>query len=374
MYKRQVTLPAAKYGLVSASMVVFAYAVSEFGIPKVIGGNFKVLAVEIYVQAVGLHNFGRSAVVALLLLVPVLLAFAVDRHMQRKQKAALTARAVPYVPHRDLRRDLPLLLWTLLVATAMVAVLGMAVYTSFISFWPYNLELTLNHYTYGLEEAGVLSAYLHSLGMAALTALAGTPFIFGLAYLLEKTGAPESLLRSLTQGLASVPMGVPGLVLGLGYILFFNHPANPLNGLYHTLTMLVIVNVVHYYTSCHLTASTALKSLDREFEAVAAALKVPRLVTFWRVTLPVCLPAVLEIFRYLFINAMTTVSAVVFLYSPETLPAAVSILNLDEAGDLGPAAAMATLIVATTAVYSLLHSGLSHVFLRRQQAWRALAR
>ena len=147
--------------------------------------------------------------------------------------------------------------------------------------------------------------------MAALTALAGTPFIFGLAYLLEKTGAPESLLRSLTQGLASVPMGVPGLVLGLGYILFFNHPANPLNGLYHTLTMLVIVNVVHYYTSCHLTASTALKSLDREFEAVAAALKVPRLVTFWRVTLPVCLPAVLEIFRYLFINAMTTVSAVV---------------------------------------------------------------
>lgn len=369
-----VTLPAAKYGLVSAAMVVFAYSVSEFGIPKVIGGNFKVLAVEIYIQTVGLHNFGRGAVVALLLLLPVVLAFAIDRHMQRKQSATLTARAVPYVPRSDLRRDLPLMAWTLLVAGAMTAVLGMAVYTSFISFWPYNLEPTLNHYTYGLREAGVLDAYLNSLGIAALTALAGTPFIFGVAYLLEKTGTPHSPLHGFIRGLASVPMGVPGLVLGIGYILFFNHPANPLNGMYQTLAILVIVTVVHYYTSCHLTAITALKSLDKEFEAVAASLKVSRLVTFWRVTLPVCLNAVLEIFRYLFINAMTTVSAVVFLYAPETLPASVSILNLDEAGELGPAAAMATLIVATTALYSLLHSLLSHVFLRKQQTWRELRR
>ncbi len=186
-----VTLPAAKYGLVSAAMVVFAYSVSEFGIPKVIGGNFKVLAVEIYVQAVGQHNFGRGAVVALLLLVPVLFAFAVDRHMQQKQKASLTSRAVPYVPRADLWRDLPLMAWTLLVATVLLAVLGMAVYTSFITFWPYNLEPTLNHYTYGLQEAGVLDAYLNSLRMAALTAVAGTPFIFGAAYLLEKPAPPS---------------------------------------------------------------------------------------------------------------------------------------------------------------------------------------
>lgn len=369
-----VTLPAAKYGLVSAAMVVFAYSVSEFGIPKVIGGNFKVLAVEIYVQAVGQHNFGRGAVVALLLLMPVVLAFLVDRQMQKKQKATLTARAVPYQPRSDWRRDLPLLAWTVLAAGAMLAVLGMAVYTSFITFWPYNLELSMNHYTYGLQEAGVLSAYINSVRMAAWTAICGTPFVFGAAYLLEKTGNPQSLLHNVIQALASVPMGVPGLVLGIGYILFFNHPDNPLNGLYQTLTILVLVNVVHYYTSCHLTAITALKSLDREFEAVGASLKVSRLVTFWRVTLPVCMPAVLEIFRYLFINAMTTVSAVVFLYSPDTMPASVSILNLDEAGELGPAAAMATLIVATTALYSLLHSVLSHLFLRKQQAWRTLRR
>lgn len=369
-----VTLPAAKYGLISAAMVVFAYSVSEFGIPKVIGGNFRVLAVEIYVQAVGQQNFGRGAVVALVLLLPVLFAFVVDLQVQRRQQASLTARAVPYTPRPDWRRDMPLLLFAVLVAGAMLAVLGMAAYTSFITFWPYNLGLTLRHYTYGLAEAGVLDAYLNSLTLATLTALVGTPFVFVTAYLLEKTGRRGSWLHATVQGMASLPMGVPGLVLGIGYILFFNHPGNPLGGLYRTLAILVIVNVVHYYTACHLTALTALKSLDREFEAVSASLKVSRLVTFWRVTLPVCLPAVLEISRYLFINAMTTVSALVFLYAPHTLPASVSILNLDEAGELGPAAAMATLIVATTAAFSLLHALITHVGLRRHQAWRQVRR
>ncbi|PXW95210.1 iron(III) transport system permease protein [Sphaerotilus hippei] len=365
-----VTLPSAKYGLISAAMVVFSYSVSEFGIPKVIGGNFQVLAVEIYVQAVGQQNFGRGAVVAMVLLMPVLLAFAVDLKVQRRQQASLTSRAVPYVPKPDGRRDTPLLICTVLVAGAMVAVLGMAAATSFISFWPYNLAPTLDHYAYGLAEAGVLSAYLHSLWMALLTALTGTPFVFVTAYLLEKTGRRGSWLHTAVQALASLPMGVPGLVLGIGYILFFNQPGHPLGGLYQSFTILVIVNVVHHYTSCHLTALTALKSLDREFEAVSASLKVPRWVTFRRVTLPVCLPAVLDISRYLFINAMTTVSALVFLYAPHTLPASVAILNLDEAGELGPAAAMATLIVVTTATFSLLHAGLAHLLLRRHQAWR----
>ena len=369
-----VTLPAAKYGLISAGMLVFAYSVSEFGIPKVIGGNFKVLAVEIYVQTVGQQNLGHGAVVALMLLMPVMLAYVVDRQVQRRQQASMTARAVPYQPKRDVARDGLLLLFTAMVATAMLAVLGMAVYTSFITFWPYNLAPTLGHYTYGLADAGVGNAYLNSLWIALLTAVLGTPFIFVTAYLLDKTGQPNSPLRSAIQALASLPMGVPGLVLGIGYILFFNHPDNPLGALYRTFAIMVIVNVVHYYSACHLTALTALKSLDREFEAVSASLKVSRFVTFFRVTLPVCLPAVLEISRYLFINAMTTVSALVFLYSPDTLPAAVSILNLDEAGELGPAAAMATLIILTTAVFSLLHAGLTHLLLRRHQAWRTASR
>ncbi len=270
-----VTLPGARYGLISAALLVFAYSVSEFGIPKVIGGNFQVLAVEIYVQVIGLQNFGRGAVVALLLLVPVLIAFVVDWQVQRKQQASLTARAVPYRPKPDWRRDLPLLVYCVLIAVFMLGVIGMAAYTSVVRFWPYNLELTFNHYLYGLAEAGVLDAYLNSLKLAVLTAAVGTPFIFVMAYLIEKTSAGPAWLRPVLQAMTALPMGIPGLVLGIGYIMFFNHPDNPLNGLYHTLTIMVVANVVHYYTSCHLTAITSLKSIDREFEAVSASLKVP---------------------------------------------------------------------------------------------------
>lgn len=365
-----VTLPGARYGLVSAAMVVFSYTVSDFGIPKVIGGNFPVLAVEIYIQVVGQQNFAKGAVVAVLLLLPVLLAYTIETRQQSRQQAALTARAVPYRPRPQAGRDWGLFIFCAGLAVAMAGVVGMAIYTSLVRFWPYNLEMSLDHYVFGLAEAGVLAAYLTSLKLAAWTALAGTPFIFVAAYLADKTRPGPAWLRPYLRALAALPMGVPGLVLGLGYIFFFNHPANPANGLYHTLALMVVANVVHYYTSCHLASLTALKSIDREFEAVSASLKVPLFVTFARVTLPVCLPAVLDMARYLFINAMTTVSALVFLYSPETMPASVAILNLDEAGELGPAAAMASLIVLTCAVASLVHAALAKLLFQRFQAWR----
>jgi iron(III) transport system permease protein len=119
---------------------------------------------------------------------------------------------------------------------------------------------------------------------------------------------------------------------------------------------------------------TALKSLDGEFESVSASLKVPFYKTFWRVTVPVCLPAVLDIGRYYFVNAMTTISAVVFLYGPHTTLASVSILQLDEAGALSAAAAMASLIVFTSAIVTGLFFVIEWWLIRRTQRWRNPAR
>ena len=364
-----ITLPGAKYGLVSAAMVVFSYTVSDFGIPKVIGGNFSVLAVDIFKQVIGQQNFNKGAVVSLVLLVPVAFAFVVDWVMQGKQQSQFSARAVPYVPKRKPWFDGLMFAYCVVVSLLLLAVLGMAVFTSFIKLWPYDLSFSLRHYTFGLVDAGVIDAFYNSLRMAFATALFGTAFIFGCAYLLEKSRDATGT-KALIRLLAAIPMGVPGMVLGLGYILFFNHPDNPLNGLYHTLTILVLSTVVHYYTSSHLTAVTALKALDSEFESVSASLKVPFYKTFHRVTVPVCLPAILDIGRYLFVNAMVTISAVVFLYAPDTRLAAVTILNLDEMGELGPAAAMATLIVGASTIVCLLYAMVTRVLLTRTQAWR----
>ena len=368
-----ITLPGAKYGLVSATMVVFSYTVSDFGIPKVIGGNFNVLAVDIFKQVIGQQNFNKGAVVSLVLLVPVLVAFTVDWLMRRRLQAQFSSRAVPYVPRPSRGFDLAMLLFCSLVAVFLLSVLGMAVYTSFIKLWPYDLSFSLRHYVYGLIDAGVIDDYFNSLRMAFFSAVFGTLFIFSMAYLLEKTRG-MAVLKSLVRLVATIPMAVPGLVLGLGYIFFFNHPDNPLNVLYHTMTLLVLSTIVHYYTSSHMTAVTALKALDDEFESVSASLKVPFYRTFFRVTLPVSLPAVLDIGRYLFVNGMVTISAVVFLYAPDTRVASVSILNMDEAGEIGAAAGMATLIVASSTAMCILYAIVTRYLLKRTQAWRAVAR
>jgi iron(III) transport system permease protein len=364
-----ITLPGAKYGLVSAAMVVFSYTVSDFGIPKVIGGNFNILAVDIFKQVIGQQNFNKGAVVSLILLFPVLVAFIVDWLMQGRQQAQFSSRAVPYVAKSKPWFDRAMLVYCCVIALLLLLVLGMAVYTSFIKLWPYDKSFSLRHYSYGLIDAGVISSFFNSLKMAFFAAAFGTMFIFAVAYLLEKTrGMP--LTKAVVRLLAAIPMAVPGMVLGLGYILFFNHPDNPLNGLYHTMTILVLSTIVHYYTSSHLTAVTALKALDNEFEAVSASLKVPFYKTFFRVTVPVCLPAILDIGRYLFVNAMVTISAVVFLYSPSTQLAAVAILNMDEAGEIGAAAAMATLIVASSTLVCIVYAVLTRFLLTRTQAWR----
>jgi len=364
-----ITLPGAKYGLISAALVSFTLVMTDFGIPKVIGGNFNVLATDVFKLVIGQQDFQRGAVVALLLLAPAVLTFGVDRLIASKQTAMLTARALPYRPKASAWRDGLATGYCALVAALVLAMIAMAVFASFVSFLHYNLSPTLKHYTMGLVDAEVGEAFVNSLKMAAGTALFGTALVFIGAYLLEKTQGAD-LLRSAARLLAMLPMAVPGLVLGLGYIFFFNAPTNPLGGLYHSMALLTLCTIVHFYTTGHLTAVTALKALDAEFEAVSASLKVPFWVTFRRVTLPICSPALVDIARYFFINAMTTISAVVFLYSPETKVAAIAILNLDEAGEMGAAAACAVLITAASSLAMLAFMGLAWMVDRKTQAWR----
>ncbi|KQP44638.1 putative 2-aminoethylphosphonate ABC transporter permease subunit [Pseudorhodoferax sp. Leaf274] len=368
-----ITLPGAKYGLVSAAMVCFTLVITDFGIPKVVGGNFNVLATDVFKLVIGQQDFQRGAVVALLLLAPAVLSFGIDAAVQRRQTATLTARAVALVPRPRRGFDVAMTLYCGLIVALVLAMFGMAVFASFASFWPYNLTPSLNHYVSGLLDAGLGGAMRNSLQLAACTAVVGTAMVFMGAYLLEKTrglGPVRPALRLM----ATLPMAVPGLVLGLGYIFFFNAPGNPLGGLYQTLALMVLCTVVHFYTTGHITMVTALKSIDGEFEAVSASLKVPLLTTLRRVTLPICLPALLDVSRYFFINAMTTISALVFLYAPDTRVASLAILNLDEAGETGPAAAMAVLIAATSAVVTLFYLAVGKLVERRTQAWKTPAR
>jgi iron(III) transport system permease protein len=364
-----VTLPGARYGLVSAAVVVFTLVVTDFGIPKVIGGQFNVLATDVYKQVVGQQNFNMGAVVGIVLLIPAVLAFVLDRWAQGKRAATLSGRAVAYVPKPRPRRDGPLFAFCLLVAALILGLVGVAVWGSLIRFWPYNLSLTLDNYDFTRFDTAGWGAMWLSLQLGLWTAVIGTALVFVVAYVLER-GPKGGPLPGLVRFAATIPLAVPGLVLGLAYIMFFNHPLNPLGFLYGTLAILVLNSLVHFYTVGHLTAVTAIRQLDPEFEAVSASLKVPVWRTFARVTVPISLPAVLDIAVYLFVNAITTVSAVIFLYGPDTKPASVAVVHMDEAGQASAAAAMACVIMAFAVAVKLVQVAAGGAVDRLTQRWR----
>ena len=364
-----VTLPGARYGLISAAFVVFNLVITDFGLPKVIGGQFNVLAVDIYKQVIGQQNFEMGAVVSVVLLIPAVFAFAIDRLVQKKQVALLSARSVPYHPKKSPTFDRVMLAYCLVVAAFILTIIGICQYAALIKFWPYDLSFSLTNYDFDVMDGGGWGSFYNSLKLAGLVAVIGTSVVFTGAYMVEKASG-FTAGRTAFQLLAMLPMAIPGMVLGLAYIFFFNNPANPLHFIYGTMAILVVCTITHFYTVSHLTALTALKQMDKEFESVAASLKQPFYKLFARVTVPVCLPAILDISIYLFVNAMTTVSALIFIYSPDTTLASIAMLNMDDAGDIAPAAAMGMMIFYANSAARILHALASKGIYRKTQAWR----
>ncbi|MCS7221577.1 MAG: putative 2-aminoethylphosphonate ABC transporter permease subunit [Anaerolineae bacterium] len=374
-----VTLPGLKFGLVSAVSVCFTLVFTDFGVPKVVGGNYNVLATDIYKQVIGQQNFEMGATISILLLLPTVIAFIADRLVQKRQMAVLSARAVPFVPKPQRWRDAAALVYCLLIALAIIGVVLTVFLAALVELWPYKLNLTLKHFDFSTVGGGGYGAFWNSVRMSMYTALIGTAITFVSAYLIEKF-KPLRTVRTAAYFFSMIPMALPGMVIGLAYIFFFNPShwkigglsiPNPFSFMYGTMAILVLSNIVHFYTVSFMTAMTALKQLDREFESVSESLGVPFYRTFWRVTLPLCLPALLEIAMYYFVNAMVTVSAVVFLYSPRLKLASVAIINMDDAGDTAAAAAMSVLIILTSLGVRLLYDLATHGLARRAQAWKS---
>lgn len=374
-----VTLPSIKYALISATFVCFILSFTDFGVPKVVGGNYNVLATDIYKQVVGQQNFSMGATISVLLLGPTVVAFVVDRLIQRRQSSLVSAKAVPLQLKPQPWLDGVMFGFCSLIVLFILLVLLTIIFASLIKVWPYDFSLSLENYGFNNVGGGGYDAYWNSVRMSLYTAFFGTIVVFMSAYLVEK-GENWKVIRLITYFLSNVPLALPGLVLGLAYVFFFNDPywaipfssyslINPFYGLYGTIALLILCNITHFYTVCFLTATTALKQLDPEFEAVSASMGIPFYKTFLQVTVPLCLPAIMEIGIYYFVNAMVTVSAIIFLY-PSDLPiAAVAIVNMDDAGDIAAAAAMSTLVVLTSLIIRVLSVFLTRGLNRRTQAW-----
>lgn len=372
-----ITLPGVRFGLLSAAFVSFILCFTDFGAPKVVGGQYNVLATDIYKQVIGQQNFSMGATVSVVLLIPTLLAFVCDRLVQRRQAALIAAKSVPLPPSRDPAARAFFLSYCGLVALGLLTFLGTGLFASLVKVWPYNLRLSLAHYHFGDMGGGGYAALWGSLRMALFSAVAGTAVTFFSAYLIEKTRGLKGL-RQIAYFLSMIPLALPGLVIGLSYIFFFNAPGwevaglrlpNPFHFLYATMGILVLSNVTHFYSVAFLTATTALKQLDKEYEAVSESLGVSFFTTLRRVTIPVCLPAIIEIGQFYFVSSMATVSAVIFLYSADLPLASVAVANMDDAGDTAPAAAMSMCIVCLNVLARAVSGLIATRFTRRAGRW-----
>lgn len=336
-----VTIPGSKFALISSVFVCFVLTFTDFGAPKVVGGQFNVLATDLFKQVIGQQNMQMGAAVGVLMLIPAVLSFVIDRISQRKQSGWLSAKSMPYRIEANKLRDVLLFLHCSVISAAILSIILVALYGSIVKVWPYNLQISFSHYDGFLDGAG---PFVNSLLISTGVALIGGVVTFLFAYLIEKSRG-YALLRNAAYFLSMLPLALPGLVLGLIYVFFFNNPNQPLHGLYGTIWIMIICNIVHFYSVSFLTMTSALKKLDSEFEAASETMNVPWYRTLVRVTLPMSLPSILEICMYYFINSMVTVSAIIFLYAPDLKPAAIAIVNMEDSGDTAQAAAMSLLII-----------------------------
>jgi iron(III) transport system permease protein len=349
-----ITLPNIKFGLLSAGFVVFTVTITDFGNAATIGGDYSVLATEIYNQVVGQMNFSLGAVVGILLLLPTVLAFYLERVAGQRQFGSTSESAVPLVPAWTPRRDVPMALAAWVVAMLPAITIGVVVFGSFVWLWPYRFDLTLRHYA--VKVAGGYEPLWTTLQISVLAGLFGAVILFALGFALQRL--PRRWVKPIYFA-CLLPAAVPGLVLGLSYIFAFNAPGTPVYALYGTATLIALCNVTHFWTQGFLTTVTGLRQVPATLEESATCLGagIPRLVR--DVVGPFMMPTMLSVFFFLFMQSMVTLSAVIFLVSATVSVAAVSVMRLDEAGFTSQAAAFATCIMAVV----IAASGLMRVCL-----------
>ncbi len=347
-----VTLPLATPGLLAAGLFIAIGVLGDFGNPMLVGGRFRVLATEVYTELTGWASIGTSAALGLVLLVPTVLLFAAQQRVQQATAGRFTTvggrgsgLGAP-LPPAALRAALFAL--CALIALFVAASQGVVVAGSVTRLWGADYTLTGEHYRYLLTRFEPLA---NSVRFAAVAALLGATVASVTAYLVLRTRMP--LRRGLDLA-TLVPAAVPGTLMGVAYVLVFNRPPLKLTG---TAALIVIAMAAHYLPVGYRICAAALQQLRATLDESAANLGASRARAFLTVTLPLVWPSVAAAFAFTFVQAVGTLSTVIFLVSFDTPLASVEILNLAAQGKWGRACALATgLVVATMAGLGLAYA------------------
>jgi iron(III) transport system permease protein len=338
-----VTVPRLRFALLAAAFLVFTESLTDFGSAVVVGGSYRVLAMEIYSEVVGQLDFAMGATLGVVLLAPALLSVWLGRLAKRRQDSGDASPGRALIPARHPLRDVVLGSIVVIALVPVVAVVGTVAYVSLVKLWPYDRTLTFANYTGMPDGYGPVAT---SLGVSLLAAVVGVVLIFALSAGLRR--APPHIARPL-QVLASLPAAVPGMVLGLGYVLTFNHGA--LSGwFYGSAAIVAACSLYHYHAQAFLTMQTGMRQVPDALEDAVASFGGDTRHVLRDAVLPFAMPAAISAFFYLFMRSLVTLSGVIFLVTPGLGLASVAVMRLDENGFLAQAAAYAMCVVVAGAL------------------------
>jgi iron(III) transport system permease protein len=353
-----VSLPLMAPGLANAFLVGFVESIADFGNPLVLGGNFNVLATEVYFALVGAqYEQGRAAALAIILLAFALGAFLIQqRVLAGRRFTSFTGKGdagIPLTLPRPLIRTLQAVAIPWLAFT--VVVYGMALAGGFVSIWGRDHSLTLRHFVkaFGVEwgpagwlwTGGAWDSLWNTLRLSAVAAPLSAAVGLLTAYLLHRTSFRG---RRAFEFATLLSFAVPGTVIGIAYVLAFNAPPIELTG---TGLIIVICLVFRNMPVGVRGGLASLEQIDRSLDEASSTLGAGGATTVRRVLLPLVKPALVGALVYGFVRSVTTVSAVIFLISGDTDMATTYIIGRVINGDYGVAIAYsAVLIVLMVAV------------------------
>lgn len=356
-----ITLPNMKQALISSVLAVFTMVFTDYGVPLMTGGKVMTLPVYMYREVIGLMNFSSGAFIGVLMLIPAFAAFLLD--LKKNNTASSGTLGTSYVVKKNARRDLIANIICIVTLFCICLPLFAFALLSVVEKYPVNMQLSLVNIGKAFSKGA--GAYLiNSLTIALLAALVGTVLAYFFAYVTART--KKTVTNKLLHLLSMVSLAIPGIVLGLSYVFTFNNMP-----FYSTIIILVMVNIVHFFSSPYLLAYNSLQKMNSNLEDVAQSLGIGQFQMLSAVYIPSTKETILEMYSYIFVNSMITISAVSFLANFRTMPLALLIPQM-EAQSFLEGTAVISLVILAVNMLEKLAVYLLHRHARKQNAAEAI--
>ena len=334
-----VTLPLAMPGILSSWLLVFTNSLADFANPLLLSGSFRVLSVESYIEVTGMNRLGNGAALSILLLLPTLTAFFVQRSWVAK-KSFVVVTGKPSGRLSDLASKPTrwmLLGFVSLVSLFIVSLYGTIVAGCFVKNWGIDYTFTTENIVEALQRGK--DAMFQTMTLAGIaTPIAGIIAMIGAVLVVRKQFPGKRMLEALMM----TPFAVPGTLVGISYILAFNEPPFLLVG---TGAILVICYVIRELPVGLEGGVATLRQIDPAIEEAASDLGADQPTVFRTVILPLIRPAFISSMSYTFVRSMTAVSAIVFLISAKWYHITIQIYNFSENIRFGLASVLATALI-----------------------------